>query len=122
MGILEELSDKKYLNLQTIKKNGTPVNTPVWFVISDNNIYVITRESTGKVKRIRNNKNIKIAICSFSGKLKGQWVPGNAEFTSENETARALNLRNQKYGFLAKLVGIFTKSKGKFVGLLIKLD
>lgn len=119
---MEKLSNKKYINLQTFKKNGSPVNTPVWFVVFDNLIYVITREHTGKVKRLRNNKNIKIAICSFSGKLKGEWISGNAQFTSENETARALTLRNQKYGFLAKLVGIFTKSKGKFVGLLIKLD
>ncbi len=120
--MLEDLAGKKYINLQTVKKNGVSVNTPVWFVISENQIYVITRELTGKIKRIRNNNDVKIAICSFSGKLKGDWVSAKAEITSQNETERVLKLRNQKYGLWAKLIGIFTKNKGQFVGILIKID
>jgi hypothetical protein len=31
--IFEGFYDKKYINLQTFKKNGEIVSTPVWFVL-----------------------------------------------------------------------------------------
>ena len=46
--IIKSISDQKYINLETYKKSGDAVKTPVWFVTKDDNIYVITRESTGK--------------------------------------------------------------------------
>ena len=49
--------DQKYVNLETYKKDGTPVRTPVWFMIDNGIIYVMTREKTGKVKRLKNNQN-----------------------------------------------------------------
>ena len=54
MESFEEYENQKYINLQTFRKSGKPVNTPVWFVVSDQKMYVITRELTGKVKRIKN--------------------------------------------------------------------
>ena len=47
---LDQFLDQKYINLETYKKDGTSVRTPVWFVIDNDLIYVITRDSTGKVK------------------------------------------------------------------------
>jgi len=47
---LEQFLDQKYINLETYKKDGTLIRTPVWFVIDKNLIYVITRDSTGKVR------------------------------------------------------------------------
>jgi len=51
--ILKELENEKYINLETYRKNGKTVHTPVWFVISDDLVQVITREKTGKVKRLK---------------------------------------------------------------------
>ncbi len=53
MSGLEDLESQKYISLETYKKNNQPVKTPVWFVINNDLIYVITREGTGKVKRIK---------------------------------------------------------------------
>ena len=33
--------DQKYVNLETYKKDGTPVRTPVWFMIDNGIIYVL---------------------------------------------------------------------------------
>jgi len=41
---LEQFLDQKYINLETYKKDGTSIRTPVWFVIDKDLIYVITRE------------------------------------------------------------------------------
>ena len=61
--IFEELIDQKYISLDTYKKDKTSVRTPVWFVIDNDCIYITTKENTGKVKRLRNNQNVRIAIC-----------------------------------------------------------
>jgi PPOX class probable F420-dependent enzyme len=119
---MEEFSNLKYINLQTFRKNGEPVNTPVWFVILNDKIYVLTKEFTGKVKRLKNNSNVKIAPCTLRGKLKGKWISGKADFASESEIDNIMQLRNKKYGFWSKMVGAFTTKKGKYVGFSIKLD
>ena len=73
---LEQFSKQKYINLETYKRDNTPIKTPVWFVIDNDLIYIITRESTGKVKRLKNNQNVRIVTCSFSGEAKNEWVSG----------------------------------------------
>src|SRR6202521_5589589 len=80
----------KYLNLETCKKNGEGVKTPVWFAAdpsvpldsSDAKLYVYTIGVSGKVKRIRNNPRVRIAPCTASGKLLGDWVEAKAEIVT----------------------------------------
>ena len=40
---LEQFSKQKYINLETYKRDNTPIKTPVWFVIDYDLIYIITR-------------------------------------------------------------------------------
>jgi len=118
---LEEFLDQKYINLETYKKDGTPIRTPVWFVIDKNLIYVITRESTGKVKRLRNNQNVRIVPCSFKGEPKNEWVKGAAEKITGDEADKVIKLRKKKYGMFVRLIGIFTSQKGNIVVYSIEL-
>jgi len=55
MNDLNEIESEKYISLETYRKNNQPVKTPVWFVIKDDLIYVVTGDKTGKVKRLKNN-------------------------------------------------------------------
>ena len=89
--------DQKYVNLETYKKDGTPVRTPVWFMIDNDIIYVITREKTGKVKRLKNNQNIRIVPCSFTGKSKSEWIKGIAQKITGEMAEKAIKLRKKKY-------------------------
>lgn len=104
---LAYLAAHKYINLETYRKNGQQVRTPVWFVIDGDQIFVTTRPDTGKVKRIRSNNTVKIMPCGMRGEPKGEWVAGTARFANESESKNAINLRNKKYGMRAKLVGAF---------------
>lgn len=103
------LQDHKYINLETYKKNGQAVQTPVWFVIFDGQVFVMTTQNTGKVKRIKNNADVRIMPCGMRGEPKGEWIPAKARFADESETQKAIQMRNKKYGFKAKLVGMFIK-------------
>jgi len=118
---LEQFLDQKYINLETYKKDGTPIRTPVWFVIDTDLIYVITRDSTGKVKRLRNNQNVRIVPCSFKGESKNEWVKGEAEMITGEEADKAIKLRKKKYGMFARLIGIFTSQKGNLIVYSIEL-
>lgn len=63
-------SRHKYISLETYRRSGEGVRTPVWFVESGNRLYVSTPASTGKIKRLRNNPKVKVAICDIRGNVK----------------------------------------------------
>ena len=118
---LDQFLDQKYINLETYKRDGTHVKTPVWFVVDKDLIYVITRDSTGKVKRLKNNQDVRIVSCSFKGEPKNEWVKGKTEMITGEEADKAIKLRKKKYGMFARLSGIFTSQKGNLVVYSIEL-
>lgn len=122
MSNLEEIESEKCISLETYRKNNEPVKTPVWFVIKDDLIYVVTRDQTGKVKRLRNNQQVKIATCNFKGKIKGQWISGTAKILTEEETKDAVKWREKKYGLMAKIAKFLSKGKGELLAFSIKID
>jgi uncharacterized protein len=123
MESLEQFSKKKYLNLETFRKSGEGMQTPVWFVQDGPAIYVQTMANSGKVKRIRNNGRVNIAPCKMDGKLIGAWVPARAcPVTDPELSMTADTLLNRKYGLLKKIFSNQRASKGaKDIILEIKI-
>jgi uncharacterized protein len=103
---LAELARHKYINLETYRKSGQPVSTPVWFMIDNSLVYVVTSSDTGKAKRLRNNPAVRIMPSGFRGEPKGEWIDGKARFAEGAEAERAVQLRNKRYGLQAKLMGM----------------
>ena len=121
MKYLEDIESEKYISVETYRKNGDPVRTPVWFTIKNNQIFVVTRDQTGKVKRLKNNTQVKIATCSIKGEIKGKWASGVAEILDEEKTKDAVKRRDKKYGFFSKMARFLTKSKGELLAFSIKI-
>ena len=117
-----DIINQKYVALETYRKNNQPVKTPVWFVVYKDTIHVITREKTGKIKRLRNNNKVRLALCSFKGKVTGEWVEGKAMFSSPEDTQTALNLRREKYGLMERIARFVSRKKGDFVVFSIELN
>jgi len=122
MSVLEDLHSQKYISLETYRKNNQPVRTPVWFVIDNDLVYVVTREETGKVKRLKNNSQVKISACTFKGKSTAEWISGNALRVSGEESKTAIKLRKKKYGFMANIAQFASRGKGDLVVFSIKLE
>ena len=101
----------KYLSIETYRKTGVPVRTPVWFVENNGALYVRTAQSTGKYRRIRNNPDVKVAPCSSTGKVKGEWVRAEASVAPAAETEEAYRLLEAKYGLIYTLTKIFMRKK-----------
>lgn len=104
---LAAFASEKYLSLETYRRSGTPVRTPVWFARDDSDpamLYVVSERDAGKVKRIRNNPGVKIAPCTIRGTVKGQWLPATGRLVDGDEAARGHALLDRKY-WLRRLAG-----------------
>ena len=116
----DQFIDQKYLSLETYKRDNTPIQTPVWFVTENDRLYITTKETTGKVKRLRNNQNARIAVCSMKGDIKSDWIDvGLEKIPEESDVEKIVKLRKKKYGFSARLISMFTSQKGKTVAYSI---
>ena len=119
---LEYIKTQKYISLETYRKNNQAVKTPVWFVVKDDLVYVVTRSQTGKVKRLKNNLQVKFALCNIKGKVTGEWISGTAKILDENQIKEVVKMRDKKYGFMAKIAKFLSKSKGEFFAFTIKIN
>jgi len=107
--------DHKYLSLETFKKSGEGVKTPVWFAADPRTdlsgdgarLYIYTIGNTGKVKRIRNNPRVRIAPCTMRGELLGESADAIAEIVTGEEAGYGMGLLNKKYFPWKQLLGFF---------------
>ena len=104
---LKAFDRQKYLNLETLRKNGQAVATPVWFAEAEGIVYVYSLAESGKMKRIRNNPRVRIAPCDIRGNVTGTWVPATARFLEGEDARRANDLLNKKYWFGKRLLDLF---------------
>jgi uncharacterized protein len=101
MPIPSEIRGKSYISLITFRKNGTAVPTPVWFGEKDDKLYVVSRGDSVKIRRIRNNPQVRIAPCTFRGKITGPEFAATARILPPEDWAWARTTIRQKY-FLAR--------------------
>ena len=113
-GILEQLDRHEYFSLETFRRSGVGVKTPVWFAVRSGCAYVFTEADAGKVKRLRNDSRIRVAPCSVSGRVTGDWIDGNAARVDEPATvAQAYAALRAKYGWKMSLVDLGSRLAGR---------
>ena len=102
MPIPPEIQGQKYLSLTTFRKSGAAVDTPVWFGVEEDKLYVKTRSDSGKCKRIRNNPQVRVAPCTMTGKIIGPEFEARARILPPEDWPRARKTVEQKY-WLARI-------------------
>jgi PPOX class probable F420-dependent enzyme len=102
-------ANQKYLNMETYRKTGKPVATPVWFAEENGTLYIYSLANAGKVKRIRNNPQVRIVPCDVRGNPKGEWVEVKARILDERGAALGHKLLNQKYGWMKRIGDAFSQ-------------
>jgi PPOX class probable F420-dependent enzyme len=114
MDRFKSLTEQKYLNLETFRKNGVSIRTPVWFVNQGEILFVRTMANSGKVKRIRNNGQVNIAPCKMDGSVLGAWLPAKAHEVMDEDTGRKVDhLLDQKYGLMKKMFALASALQGR---------
>ncbi|GAB4501475.1 MAG: hypothetical protein Fur0035_10170 [Anaerolineales bacterium] len=111
---IESFKNHQYLNLETLRKNGQSVRTPVWFAQEGDALYVWTQATSGKARRVRNNAQVNIAPCKADGTPLGEFQPARASRDdSEEAIAHVRSLMAKKYGLAFQafqLMGSFNKT------------
>ena len=119
---ISQFLNQNYINLETYRKNGQAVQTPVWFAIDGSIIYVRTDSNSGKIKRARNNPHVRITPSNARGQPKGEWIDGEIKIASTSESERANQLLRQKYGLQGKIIRMVNKiRKTKPIVVSIKI-
>jgi PPOX class probable F420-dependent enzyme len=94
---LAQFAGKKYLNLETYRKSGAAVRTPLWFAEEAGVLHVYSLADSGKVKRLRNDPRVRVVPSDIRGNPQGEWVEARAEILDEAGAARGHRLLRQKY-------------------------
>jgi PPOX class probable F420-dependent enzyme len=108
------LERSDYISFSTRKRSGDWVNTPVWFAPHDGSYYVFSAGEAGKVKRLRNFSESRIATCSMNGTLTGDWYDTRARVLDEpRDQQTALAALRRKYGWQMHMADFFSRLTGK---------
>ena len=97
MSVSSLLEGEKYVSLTTYRKDGSPVSTPVWFVVDEGRVLVWTSARSWKAKRLRRNPQVRVAACDFRGNVHGEAREGTARFLTDSEGRRVQRLLRKKY-------------------------
>lgn len=111
---LEFLEGGNYVSFATKKRSGEWVATPVWFAPEGDSYYVFSAGEAGKVKRLRNFKDSRIAPCTVTGTLTGNWLNTSAYvLATREEKDTALRALRRKYGWQMLAADFFSRLSGK---------
>ncbi len=83
--------------LTTFRRDGTPVGTPINPVVAGDHIYFRTWNTTGKLKRIRNNPLVTLAPSTLGGRPTGDAILARARILEGAEARHAARLLSGKF-------------------------
>lgn len=109
-----QLADETYVNLETFKRDGTGVRTPVWVAPLDDAMVVFTDGTSYKVKRIRRDPRARVAACDVRGGNNGPWSDATCHvIEDEAREAQAYGALRAKYGWQMWMVDFFSWLGGR---------
>jgi uncharacterized protein len=109
---IHQFDKQNYLNLETTRKNGQTVKTPVWFTKDEDTLLVWTEADSGKAKRIRRDGNVRVVPSTASGEPLGEWMNGTAIADSSPEAVQFVTEKFKlKYGLMFKVFSLLGKTR-----------
>jgi len=120
-----DFTTQPYLSLETYRKNGEAMRTPVWFVRDGERLYIRTVAESGKVKRLRRTPRLRIALCDRLGNVTGPWVAATGREVRDDPAlaARVDQLLEEKYGEMKRQLAARAAAEGRVYTILeIRFD
>ena len=96
MRAFSAFAGQRYLNLESFRKNGAAIRTPLWFAQDGETIFVYSTADSGKAKRIRRDVAVRIAPCNMRGAVSGDWIAARAAPVTGAEYNRGMMLLDRK--------------------------
>lgn len=112
---LTDLNDATFIALETFRKNGQSVITPVWQTPDDGKLYVWTEAKSWKAKRIRNNSRVRLCKSDARGTPQSDWLEAQARVLDDptaelKQRQRMLAKYGWQYRFF-RLMSMLRKSQ-----------
>ena len=106
----QALAAARYLNLESLKRDGTAVRTPLWFAPdADGTFYIYSQAEAYKVKRLRRTPACRVAACDMRGNVSGPWLEARAEILSGEAAARGMALLDRRYWPWKQMLGLLAR-------------
>jgi PPOX class probable F420-dependent enzyme len=100
MTAIDTLGRQRTVLLETRKRDGTWVGTPVSIVVADGRAFFRTYDASGKAKRLRNFPEVRVAPSTLRGKPTGPSVTATARLLDDDQAVRVRALLAGKYPWL----------------------
>jgi uncharacterized protein len=97
---LQPFVHQRTILLETRKRDGSWVATPVSIAVHAGRAYIRTYAKAGKPKRLRNFPEVRFGPATFRGKPTGPEVHARARLLAGDEAAAAARLLRRKYPVL----------------------
>ena len=111
-----DLEKATFVALETFKKSGEGVITPVWVTGENGKLYVWTGRDSWKVKRIRNNPEVRICASDYSGNPKGEWFDASARvLDAKQDRDNARRLFRKKYGLQFRIYAALGRETARVI-------
>ncbi|MBV9412601.1 MAG: PPOX class F420-dependent oxidoreductase [Acidimicrobiia bacterium] len=107
-GNIDDLKGRKYCVVVSYRKNGQAMPSPVWFGTGSGKVYFLTSPDGYKVKRMRNNPEVRVAPCDSRGKPLGPPFVGKARVLSDDEAPAAERVLQSNYGIGRRIYSAFS--------------
>jgi uncharacterized protein len=83
--------------LETRKRDGSWVATPVSLVAADGHLYFRSYQEAGKAKRLRNFPQVRVAPCTMAAKPTGDAVTGRAHLLDDAQSRVVARLLRRRF-------------------------
>ncbi|WP_417766166.1 PPOX class F420-dependent oxidoreductase [Spongiibacter tropicus] len=110
---MQTLHTQSYILLSTRKRDGSWVATPVWAAGDAHQLFVVSEGKAGKIKRLRNFADIRLAPCTVTGKPLGPEIAAQGFVLDDTDAGEAHRQLLKKYGLQMRLLDLAAWLSGK---------
>ncbi|MCV7195473.1 PPOX class F420-dependent oxidoreductase [Mycobacterium angelicum] len=105
MHTLHALESAQYAVLRTFRRDGTPIDTPIWFAFDGDALLFRTKVGP-KTKRLTARPEVELAACDYRGRVRpgAPTMAGRATVLSGAEAERANRVLHKRYGWQWNIV------------------
>ena len=102
---LDGLAPARYALLRSFRRDGTPVDTPIWFALDGDAVLFRTKVGP-KTGRLTTRPDVELTACDYRGRVRpgATTVTGRATILSGADARRANHVLRKRYGWQWNIV------------------
>ncbi|WP_374021639.1 PPOX class F420-dependent oxidoreductase [Mycobacterium sp. HNNTM2301] len=102
---LDALGGARYALLRSFRRDGTPVDTPIWFGLDGSALLFRTKRGP-KTTRLTARRDVELTACDYRGRVRpgATTVAGRATILSGVDAERANRILHRRYGWQWNIV------------------